>query len=72
MEGIGLVISNNPQNGHLEVLASLAGSPAAKAGLNVGDEVVAINQNLADRLGLDKAGSFFPLSLFFDWILITP
>jgi len=50
LQGVGLLIANEAsETGHLRVLAPIRGGPADRAGIQPGDEVVAIN-------GQDTAG----------------
>ena len=39
VQGVGLLISTDPSDGRLVVLASIAGGPAERAGVQPGDEV---------------------------------
>ena len=41
--GVGLLIASEPVSGRLLVLSPVDGSPAAKAGILPGDEVLQIN-----------------------------
>lgn len=50
--GVGLLIANDPTTGRLLVLAPIAGSPAAKAGIHPGDELISINGSAIQ--GLDN------------------
>lgn len=43
LQGVGLLIANEPVNGHLKVLAPIVGGPADRAGIRSGDEVVSID-----------------------------
>ncbi|GFR48940.1 hypothetical protein Agub_g10947 [Astrephomene gubernaculifera] len=43
LQGVGMLIANEPVNGHLLVLAPIRGSPAERAGVLPGDEVTSIN-----------------------------
>jgi C-terminal processing protease CtpA/Prc len=49
MQGVGMLIANEPVDGHLLVLAPIKGSPADRAGVRPGDILTAIN-------GEDTAG----------------
>uniref|UniRef100_A0A1D1Z0V3 C-terminal processing peptidase n=1 Tax=Anthurium amnicola TaxID=1678845 RepID=A0A1D1Z0V3_9ARAE len=43
LQGVGLFISVEPSSGHLVVLSCLDGSPAARAGIREGDELIEID-----------------------------
>ncbi|GMH42932.1 hypothetical protein BSKO_10854 [Bryopsis sp. KO-2023] len=43
LQGVGLLIAADPSNGKLMVLASIKGSPADRAGIIAGDELVSID-----------------------------
>ncbi|GLC33706.1 hypothetical protein PLESTB_000106100 [Pleodorina starrii] len=43
LQGVGMLIANEPINGHLLVLAPIKGGPADRAGILPGDEVTSIN-----------------------------
>ncbi|KAI7744797.1 hypothetical protein M8C21_006994 [Ambrosia artemisiifolia] len=43
VQGVGLFVNNEPKTGHLVVLSCVEGSPADRAGIHVGDELVEIN-----------------------------
>eukprot|EP01018_Ginkgo_biloba_P032484 Gb_10272 [translate_table: standard] len=43
VQGVGLFISTDPHSGHLIVLSSIEGSPAARAGIQRGDELIEID-----------------------------
>jgi len=43
VQGVGLLIASDPSSGKIVVLAPLRGSPAEKAGIMPGDEVLSIN-----------------------------
>lgn len=51
--GVGIELT--PNNGMLEVITPIDGSPAAKAGIKPGDLIVAINGKLVRNLSLDEA-----------------
>ena len=57
LSGIGLQISINPENHHLEVVAPLPGSPADKAKIKPRDQVISIDGIPADSLSLEQAAS---------------
>ncbi len=54
LTGVGLQIALD-QNGKLVVVAPITGSPAAKAGLQARDRIVAIDGLATDQLSLDQA-----------------
>ncbi len=43
LQGVGMLIANEPINGHLLVLAPIKGGPADRAGILPGDELTSIN-----------------------------
>lgn len=43
LQGVGMLIANEPVNGHLLVLAPIKGGPADRAGVLPGDELTSIN-----------------------------
>ncbi|KAJ0745988.1 putative processing peptidase [Helianthus annuus] len=43
VQGVGLFVNTEPKTGHLVVLSCVEGSPADRAGIHVGDELVEIN-----------------------------
>ncbi|WIA14626.1 hypothetical protein OEZ85_003131 [Tetradesmus obliquus] len=43
LQGVGLLIANEPYNNHLLVLSAIKGGPADRAGMTTGDEVISIN-----------------------------
>lgn len=48
LQGVGLFINVEPRTGHLVVLSCIEGSPAARAGIHEGDELVEIDgENVA-------------------------
>ncbi|KAI4300749.1 hypothetical protein L6164_034089 [Bauhinia variegata] len=55
LQGVGLFINIEPRTGHLVVLSCLEGSPAARAGLHQGDELVEINGERLDGLDSEAA-----------------
>ena len=57
LSGIGLQISINPENNHLEVVTPLPGSPADLAGIQPRDQVLSIDGISADTLTLDEAAN---------------
>ncbi|KEH41543.1 carboxy-terminal processing peptidase-like protein [Medicago truncatula] len=55
LQGVGLFINVEPRTGHLVVLSCIENSPAARAGIHQGDELVEIN---GERLnGIDSEGA---------------
>ncbi|XP_011653937.1 carboxyl-terminal-processing peptidase 3, chloroplastic isoform X2 [Cucumis sativus] len=52
LQGVGLFINVEPLTGHLIVLSIIDGSPAARAGIHEGDELVEINGERLD--GVDS------------------
>lgn len=57
LSGVGLQINLNPENGYLEVVSPMAGSPAEKAGIQPGDRIVEINDILTSEISLDEAAA---------------
>lgn len=57
LSGVGLQININPDTGHLEVVAPLAGSPAEAAGIGSRDRILKIDQTEADTLTLEEAAA---------------
>ncbi len=55
--GVGLQININPENGYLEVVSPMTGSPAEKAGIHPGDRIVEINDILTNQISLDEAAT---------------
>lgn len=55
LSGVGLQINIEPNSGHLEVVAPLAGSPAEAAGIKAHDRILAIDDNDTANLTLDQA-----------------
>ncbi|XP_022889440.1 carboxyl-terminal-processing peptidase 3, chloroplastic-like [Olea europaea var. sylvestris] len=43
LQGVGLFINVEPRTGHLVVLSCIQNSPAARAGIHEGDELIEIN-----------------------------
>ncbi|KAF2307845.1 hypothetical protein GH714_032534 [Hevea brasiliensis] len=43
LQGVGIFINNEPKSGHLVVLSCVEGSPASRAGIHEGDELIEIN-----------------------------
>ena len=57
LSGVGLQININPDSGHLEVVAPLAGSPAEAAGISSRDRILKIDQTDTDTLTLEAAAA---------------
>ncbi|KAI3772575.1 hypothetical protein L6452_03764 [Arctium lappa] len=55
VQGVGLFVNTEPKNGHLVVLSCVEGSPAARAGIHVGDELVEINGERLDGVSGEAA-----------------
>jgi carboxyl-terminal processing protease len=55
--GVGLQIALNPENGKLEVVAPIAGSPAEKAGMRPRDRILKIEGTPTENLTLDEAAT---------------
>ncbi|XP_057505852.1 carboxyl-terminal-processing peptidase 3, chloroplastic [Actinidia eriantha] len=55
LQGVGLFINAEPKTGHLVVMSCVEGSPAARAGIHQGDELVEINGESLD--GIDSEGA---------------
>ncbi|GAU33401.1 hypothetical protein TSUD_20940 [Trifolium subterraneum] len=55
LQGVGLYINVEPRTGHLVVLSCIENSPAARAGIHQGDELVEINGERLD--GIDSEGA---------------
>ncbi|XP_021283252.1 carboxyl-terminal-processing peptidase 3, chloroplastic isoform X1 [Herrania umbratica] len=55
LQGVGLFISVEPKTGHLVVLSCVDGSPAARAGIQEGDELIEINGQRLDGVDSEAA-----------------
>ncbi|MED6215726.1 Carboxyl-terminal-processing peptidase 3, chloroplastic [Stylosanthes scabra] len=55
LQGVGLFINVEPRTGHLVVLSCIEGSPAARAGIHQGDELVEINGERLDGIDSEAA-----------------
>lgn len=55
LQGVGLFINVEPTTGHLVVLSCVADSPAARAGIHEGDELVEINGERVDGIDSETA-----------------
>jgi C-terminal peptidase prc len=57
LHGVGLMIAQDPDSRRLMVLASLEGSPAARAGIQPGDEVISIDGLATEGFNGDRAAA---------------
>ncbi|CAL0321321.1 unnamed protein product [Lupinus luteus] len=55
LQGVGLFINVEPRTGHLIVFSCIEGSPAARAGIHQGDELVEINGERLDGIDSEAA-----------------
>uniref|UniRef100_A0A2P2KE54 C-terminal processing peptidase n=1 Tax=Rhizophora mucronata TaxID=61149 RepID=A0A2P2KE54_RHIMU len=55
LQGVGIFINMEPRTGHLTVLSCVEGSPAARAGIREGDELIEINGERLDGIGSEAA-----------------
>ncbi|XP_057999785.1 carboxyl-terminal-processing peptidase 3, chloroplastic isoform X2 [Hevea brasiliensis] len=55
LQGVGIFINNEPKSGHLVVLSCVEGSPASRAGIHEGDELIEINGERLDGLDSEAA-----------------
>ncbi|CAL5356432.1 unnamed protein product [Camellia sinensis] len=55
LQGVGLFINVEPKSGHLVVMSCVDGSPAARAGIHEGDELVEINGEKLDGIDSETA-----------------
>uniref|UniRef100_A0A7N0UU65 C-terminal processing peptidase n=1 Tax=Kalanchoe fedtschenkoi TaxID=63787 RepID=A0A7N0UU65_KALFE len=55
LQGVGLFINVEPSTGHLVVMSCVEGSPAARAGIHGGDELVEINGEGLDGIDSETA-----------------
>ncbi|KDP37349.1 hypothetical protein JCGZ_06803 [Jatropha curcas] len=55
LQGVGIFINIEPKTGHLVVLSCVEGSPAARAGIHEGDELVEINGERLDGVDSEAA-----------------
>ncbi|TYH89192.1 hypothetical protein ES332_D01G241300v1 [Gossypium tomentosum] len=55
LQGVGLFITVEPKTGHLIVLSCVEGSPAARAGIHDGDELIEINGQRLDGVDSEAA-----------------
>ncbi|CAH8268962.1 unnamed protein product [Arabidopsis lyrata] len=54
-QGVGLFINSEPRTGHLVVMSCIEGSPAARAGIHEGEELVEINGEKLDGVDSEAA-----------------
>lgn len=55
LQGVGLFINVEPGTGHLVVMSCVQGSPAARAGIHEGDELIEINGQRLDGVDSETA-----------------
>ncbi|KAK9289565.1 hypothetical protein L1049_007721 [Liquidambar formosana] len=55
LQGVGLFINVEPSTGHLVVMSCIEGSPAARAGIHEGDELIEINGERLDGVNSETA-----------------
>uniref|UniRef100_A0A5B7BFJ4 C-terminal processing peptidase n=1 Tax=Davidia involucrata TaxID=16924 RepID=A0A5B7BFJ4_DAVIN len=55
LQGVGLFINVEPKTGHLVILSCVEGSPAARAGIHEGDELIEINGERLDGIDNEAA-----------------
>ncbi|KAB5551824.1 hypothetical protein DKX38_009135 [Salix brachista] len=55
LQGVGIFINIEPRTGHLVVLSCVKGSPAARAGIHEGDELIEINGERLDGFTSEAA-----------------
>ncbi|XP_075639398.1 carboxyl-terminal-processing peptidase 3, chloroplastic isoform X1 [Castanea sativa] len=55
LQGVGLFINSEPRTGHLVILSCVDGSPAARAGIHEGDELIEINGERLDGVDSEAA-----------------
>ncbi|KAF2307844.1 hypothetical protein GH714_032525 [Hevea brasiliensis] len=55
LQGVGIFINNEPKSGHLVVLSCVEGSPASRAGIHEGDELIEINGERLDGVDSEAA-----------------
>ncbi|XP_023638564.1 carboxyl-terminal-processing peptidase 3, chloroplastic isoform X3 [Capsella rubella] len=54
-QGVGLFINSEPRTGHLVVLSCIEGSPAYRAGIHQGEELIEINGEKMDGIDSEAA-----------------
>ncbi|KAI6696733.1 hypothetical protein NL676_016852 [Syzygium grande] len=55
LQGVGIFINAEPKTGHLVVLYCVDGSPAARAGIHEGDELIEIDGEILEGVGSEVA-----------------
>ncbi|OWM67213.1 hypothetical protein CDL15_Pgr000665 [Punica granatum] len=55
LQGVGIFVNMEPNSGHLVVLSCVEGSPAARAGIHDGDELIEIDGQRLDGLDSEMA-----------------
>ncbi|KAL1194551.1 Carboxyl-terminal-processing peptidase 3 [Cardamine amara subsp. amara] len=55
LQGVGLFINSEPRTGHLVVMSCIKGSPADRAGIHEGEELVEINGEKLDGIDSEAA-----------------
>ncbi|CAA7060617.1 unnamed protein product [Microthlaspi erraticum] len=55
LQGVGLFINSEPRTGHLVVMSCIEGSPADRAGIHEGEELVEINGEKVDDIDSEAA-----------------
>ncbi|XP_074306950.1 carboxyl-terminal-processing peptidase 3, chloroplastic [Silene latifolia] len=55
LQGVGLFVNVEPTTGHLVIVSCVEDSPAARAGIHAGDELVEINGERLDGVGSEAA-----------------
>ncbi|CAG7865855.1 carboxyl-terminal-processing peptidase 3, chloroplastic [Brassica rapa] len=55
LQGVGLFINSEPRTGHLVVMSCIEGSPADRAGIHEGEELVEINGQKLDGIDSEAA-----------------
>ncbi|VVB06068.1 unnamed protein product [Arabis nemorensis] len=55
LQGVGLFINSEPRTGHLVVMSCIEGSPADRAGIHEGEELVEINGEKLDGIDSEAA-----------------
>ncbi|KAK9725762.1 hypothetical protein RND81_05G167300 [Saponaria officinalis] len=55
LQGVGLFVNVEPTTGHLVIVSCVEDSPAARAGIHAGDELVEINGERLDGVGSETA-----------------
>ncbi|KAK9156996.1 hypothetical protein Scep_003570 [Stephania cephalantha] len=55
LQGVGLFINKEPNSGHLVVMSCIEGSPADRAGIHEGDELLEINGERLNGINVEAA-----------------